>query len=78
MNVPKLEGKSQLSIIKIRDIKGSTWLPDLEVDTKLKEFWATKLLPLWGNCALYDVQPSFAHFLRGVLEVDYEGFRVHN
>jgi len=76
VNVPELEGKSQLGIIKIRDVKGSTWLPDLKVDTEPKEFWATKLLPLRRNCAPHDVQPPFAHLLRSVLEVDYEGLRV--
>ena len=76
VNVPELEGKSQLGVIKIRDVKGSTWLPDLEVDTEPKEFWATKLLPLRSNCTLHDVQPPFARFLRGVLEVDYEWFCV--
>jgi len=66
-----------LRILEIRDVKkGSTGFPDLEVDTKPIEFWAAKLLPVRGDCALHDVQPPFAHLLRGVLEVDYEGLRV--
>lgn len=53
-----------------------TRFPDLKVDTEPIEFRTTKQLPLRGNSALYDVHPSFADVLRGVLEVDYVRFCV--
>ena len=65
-------------MIEIRDVEGSTWLPNLKVDTEPIEFGAAELLPLRGDCAFHDVHPPFAHFLRGVLEVDYEGLRVRD
>ena len=48
----------------------------MKVDTEPIEFCATKQLPLRSNSALHDVHPSFAYFLRGILEVGYERFRV--
>jgi hypothetical protein len=42
------------------------------------EFCAAKLLSRRGNRPIHDVQFPFARFLRRILEVDYEGFRVRD
>jgi hypothetical protein len=53
-----------------------TRLPHPKVDTVPIEFWAAELLSRGGNRTIHDVQSPFAHFLRRILEVDYDGFRV--
>src|SRR6266702_3418562 len=55
-----------------------TRLPHLKVDTEPIEFCAAKLLSRRCNRTIHDVQSPFAHCLRGILEVDYEGFRVRD
>ncbi len=55
-----------------------TRLPHPKVDTEPIEFCAAKLLSRGGNRPIHDVQSLFAHFLQGILEVDYERFCVHD
>ena len=55
-----------------------TRLPHPKVDTVPIEFRATKLLSRGGNRTIHDIKSPFAHFLRRILEVDYERFRLRD